>query len=61
VDELHDSGTITDSTWVQLAGGYMPERLIELPMLCGWYHLIAYAQNALAIVPEAGGGGLDAR
>jgi alkylhydroperoxidase family enzyme len=61
VDELHDTGTITDPTWAQLAKRYTPEQLIELPMLSGWYHLIAYAQNALAIAPEPGAGGLDAR
>jgi alkylhydroperoxidase family enzyme len=61
VDELHDTGTITDGTWAQLAGDFTPEQLIELPMLSGWYHLIAYAQNALAIAPEAGADGLEAR
>jgi 4-carboxymuconolactone decarboxylase len=61
VDDLHDTATIADDTWEQLARDYTPQQLIELPMVSGWYHLIAYAQNALAIAPEMGAGGLEAR
>lgn len=60
-DELHDTGTICDATWSVLTSRYSEDQLIELPMVVGWYHLIAYVHNALQIPTEPDVGGLEAR
>ncbi|MDA3040935.1 MAG: carboxymuconolactone decarboxylase family protein [Actinomycetota bacterium] len=47
VDELHDESSVTDETWATLADVYDEKQLIELPMLIGQYHLVAFTMNAL--------------
>jgi alkylhydroperoxidase family enzyme len=42
VDELHDSGTVSDVLWAELAAQWTPPQLIELLVLAGWYHAICY-------------------
>lgn len=49
VDELHDQATITDATWNALAESYDEPELIEVPILIGHYHLVAFALNALGV------------
>jgi alkylhydroperoxidase family enzyme len=62
VDELHATGSITDATWMVLAGELDEVQLVELPFLVGQYHLVAYVQNALRVAPDPGHGeGLTAR
>jgi alkylhydroperoxidase family enzyme len=62
VDELHAIGSLTDSTWEALAENLDETQLVELPVLVGMYHLIAYVMNSLRVPPEEGAGlGLDAR
>jgi 4-carboxymuconolactone decarboxylase len=46
VDELHDSSSITDSTWSVLAGRYDDQQLLEVPLLVGQYHGVSYALNS---------------
>jgi 4-carboxymuconolactone decarboxylase len=55
VDELHDTSTVSDALWPQLAALWSPPQLIELLMLAGWYHAISYVCNA-ARVPLEGWG-----
>lgn len=52
VDELHDDSALTDETWSVLAGLYDEKQLIELPMLIGQYHLVAFTMNALRFEHE---------
>ncbi len=52
VDELHDSGTVSDALWPQLAGVWSTQQLLELLMLAGWYHAIAYVCNAARVPLE---------
>ena len=52
VDELHDSGGISDRLWEELARGWEPEQLVELVALVGQYHLVSFFTNAFAIPPE---------
>lgn len=52
VDELHDTSTITDSLWNQLAARWTPTQLIELCIIVGWYHLISFVTNAARVQPE---------
>ncbi|MFG1999965.1 carboxymuconolactone decarboxylase family protein [Spirillospora sp. NPDC048911] len=51
-DELHARGTVTDETWAELAGRFDERELIELVILIGHYHLVAFALNALRVQPE---------
>jgi alkylhydroperoxidase family enzyme len=54
VDELHADGRIAGPTWLGLAGHLDERQLIELPMLVGYYTLVAYLLNSLEVVPEPG-------
>jgi alkylhydroperoxidase family enzyme len=53
-DELHAAARISDETWNRLAASYTEEQMIELPMLVGEYHLMAYTFNSLGVQPEEG-------
>lgn len=48
-DELHDDGYLSDSTWAALAARYDERQLIELPILVGHYHLLAFTLNSLGV------------
>jgi alkylhydroperoxidase family enzyme len=52
-DELHDTSRTSEALHARLAARFAPEVLIELIALVGFYHLIAFEVNALAIRPEA--------
>ncbi|GAA2406948.1 hypothetical protein GCM10010191_13930 [Actinomadura vinacea] len=54
VDELHADGTLGDRTWAALAGRLGENELIELVVLIGHYHMLAFALNALRVRPDAG-------
>ena len=60
-DELHEGSTIAEAPWAQLAESYGERELIELTMLVGEYHLMAFALNALGVADEDGASGLPAR
>jgi alkylhydroperoxidase family enzyme len=53
-DELHADSRISDATWERLAQHLDEQQLIELPMLVGQYHLVAFALNSLGVQPEPG-------
>jgi 4-carboxymuconolactone decarboxylase len=53
-DQLHKDSSVDDETWVSLSERYDPSQLIELPMLVGTYHMLAYFMNAVGIPPESG-------
>jgi alkylhydroperoxidase family enzyme len=55
VDELHDSATVGDALWPQLAATWSAPQLIELLMLAGWYHAISYVCNATRVPLESWG------
>lgn len=57
-DELHDTSTLSDATWDALAARYSDAQLIELCMVVGQYHLVAYTLNALGVQLEPGYEGL---
>jgi len=52
VDELHDSSTVSDALWQELAALWSPPQLVELLMLAGWYHAISYVCNAARVPLE---------
>jgi alkylhydroperoxidase family enzyme len=57
-DELHATATIAPATWGELAERYGERELIELTMLVGEYHLMAFALNSLGVPDEDGAAGL---
>lgn len=53
-DELHDDACITDTTWAALTEHLDERQLVELPMLVGHYHLVAFTLNSLGVQIEDG-------
>ncbi len=49
---LHDTATLSDELWAQLAAAFRPDQLVELVTLAGQYHTISYLTNALGIALE---------
>lgn len=60
VDELHEGSTLSDETWAALAADYDEAQLIELVMLVGQYHMVAFALNATGVQLDEGLEGLPA-
>jgi 4-carboxymuconolactone decarboxylase len=58
-DELHDDSCLSDRTWRALAARYDERQLIELPMLVGHYHMVAFALNSLGVQREPDVPGFD--
>ncbi len=58
-DELHDQGCISDATWRALAERYDERQLIEVPMLVGHYHLVAFTLSSLGVQREPGVPGFE--
>lgn len=54
VDELHDDSCVGDATWAELERFFDHEQLIELVMLVGQYHQVAFALNSLGVQREEG-------
>ena len=53
-DELHASARLDDATWEILAERYDERQLIEVPMLVGHYHMVAFTLNSLGVPLEPG-------
>lgn len=51
-DELHTGSRITDATWTALAERLDEQQLIEVCMVVGQYHLVAFTLNSLGVEPE---------
>jgi 4-carboxymuconolactone decarboxylase len=58
-DELHQDGCIADATWEALAERYDVPQLIEVPMVVGQYHLVAFTLNSLGVQRESHVPGFD--
>jgi 4-carboxymuconolactone decarboxylase len=58
-DELHRDSCISDTTWQALAASYDERQLVEIPMVVGHYHLVAYTLNSLGVQREPGVPGFD--
>jgi 4-carboxymuconolactone decarboxylase len=52
VDELHDTGGVTDATWTGLAARYEAKELLEMLAVAGFYHLISFVVNGARVEPE---------
>ena len=54
VDALHDEADIDDETWTALADELSERELLDVFMLCGWYHAISFTANAARVPLEPG-------
>jgi len=52
VDELHDTARVSDDLWRALAAEWPAETLLELLVLVGWYHVIAFVANGARVEGE---------
>jgi len=52
VDELHDTADLSDETWNSL--DLTDEQRLDLLLLTGWYHAIAFAARAARVPLEPG-------
>jgi alkylhydroperoxidase family enzyme len=52
VDELHDTARVSDELWQALAAQWPAETLLELLVLVGWYHVIAFVANGARVQRE---------
>ena len=52
VDELHDTAHVSDDLWRALAAEWPAETLLELLVLVGWYHVIAFVANGPRVERE---------
>jgi alkylhydroperoxidase family enzyme len=57
-DELHARSKISDETWAALGERYDERGLLEIAMLVGHYHLVAFALNSLEVELDDGLEGL---
>jgi len=57
-DELHRDACIGEATWAALAERYDERQLVEVPMLVGHYHMVAFTLNSLGVQREEGVPGL---
>jgi 4-carboxymuconolactone decarboxylase len=51
-DELHAEACLSDATWARLAAHYDERQLVEVPMLVGHYHMLAFTLNSLGVQVE---------
>jgi 4-carboxymuconolactone decarboxylase len=51
-DALHDTGTISDELWDELAARLRDDQLLELVIVVGWYRLISYIVNTAGVELE---------
>lgn len=48
-DELHDDAMISNATWTGLAEHLDEDQLLELILVCGWYHFISYLARSAGV------------
>lgn len=51
-DELHDHAVVSDATWAGLAEHLDEDQLLELLLVCGWYHFISYLARSAGVELE---------
>lgn len=52
VDALVDTATVPADAWSALAARFSPDQILELIVLVGWYHAIAFLLNAVCVERE---------
>ncbi len=61
VDELFENAVLSDATWAGLSLRYNEQQMIELLMVIGHYHALAYLLNGMRVRLHDGNDGLLAR
>lgn len=61
VDELHLNAVVTEQTWSRLSEELRPGELVELLMLVGQYHMVAFVMNSAGVQLEPGYTGIPDR
>ncbi|WP_407555081.1 carboxymuconolactone decarboxylase family protein [Streptomyces sp. Pv4-95] len=51
-DALHTDHDIDDELWTRLSAEFTREQLLDLFMLCGWYHAISFTARAARLASE---------
>ena len=54
VDALHDTCDIPGDLWGALLAVFTAEQVLDLTMLCGWYHAISFTAVAARVPLEPG-------
>ena len=54
VDELHDNCDVSEAIWQELQSRYDAAQLLDLLLLCGWYHAISFTARAARVPLEDG-------
>ena len=54
VDSLLDTAAVDHGLWADVARGFSDAQLLDLLLLAGWYHAIAFAANAAKVPLEEG-------
>ena len=55
VDALHHRATLSDAEFSALRAHYEDAKILEIMLLCGFYHTVSYIANGLALPLEAKG------
>lgn len=53
-DALHARAALSDAEFAELASHYDEAQILEVLQLCGFYRMVAYVANGLALPPEPG-------
>jgi len=61
VDALHHRADLHDAEWQTLLDAVGEDAAVDLLLLCGWYHAISFAVNALRLPAEPGTPALPGR
>jgi alkylhydroperoxidase family enzyme len=51
-DELHDTATVSDRLFTELADAFDDRQILELTVTVGWYHTIAFVVGVTGIDHE---------
>ena len=54
VDALHSQADVGDALWTALRAHFDDPQLLDLTMLCGWYHAISFTARAARVPLEPG-------
>ena len=52
VDQLQQHSMIDDELWARLGGAFSESQLLDLSMLCGWYHAISFTARSAGVPLE---------
>ncbi|MBW2316961.1 MAG: carboxymuconolactone decarboxylase family protein [Deltaproteobacteria bacterium] len=51
-DALHDGATVPDDLFAEISSEWSEAEILELLMVCGFYHFVSFAVNTTRVAPE---------